>query len=117
MAINNCPFCDIVKGIKSVKRLYDSEKVIAFNDEKPVAPIHILIIPKKHYPTLAHIEDDELRNHLFKVATLLGQAFFKQLGGYQLHVNVGKEGVQKIYHAHIHLLAGKALMLTEWDGQ
>ena len=101
-----CIFCDIIAGkIPSVK-VYEDEEIIAFNDIHPVAPTHILIAPKKHIDSIIKLEEDdtELMGKLIQVGKKI--AAEKNLAGYKLIFNVGKEGGQIIFHVHLHLLGG-----------
>jgi len=85
--------------------IYEDDNLIAFNDIKPLAPIHILIIPKKHIISVNHLkeEDKELMGELILAARKI--AVNKNLKGYKLAFNVGREGGQIIDHIHLHLLA------------
>lgn len=109
MKSNHCIFCDIVQGTKPAKIVYQSEKVIAFNDIRPQAPIHILVIPKEHIPTLNDIapQHQDLIGEIFIVAKELA----KQLGladrGYRTIFNCNRDAGQDVYHIHLHLLGGR----------
>lgn len=87
--------------------IYEDDKIIAFKDINPVAPVHILIIPKKHISSVDHIEvqDKELIGELFLVVQKIARE--KKIKGYKIGINVGREGGQIIDHLHLHLLAGK----------
>jgi len=101
-----CLFCKIAKKEIPSEIIYEDEKILAFKDIKPVAPIHILIIPKKHIPSVAHagIEDKALLGELILVAQKIARE--KNLKGYRLQINVGRPAGQIIDHLHLHLLAG-----------
>jgi histidine triad (HIT) family protein len=106
----DCIFCQIVNKKKPAKLVYDSEHVIAFHDLHPIAPTHILIIPKKHLHSLneATLADKELLGHMMLTAPKIA----KELGhdhGFRLVMNTGPEGGQTIFHIHLHLLAGKTM--------
>jgi histidine triad (HIT) family protein len=109
--MDDCVFCKIVAGEIPTEFLYQDEDVAAFNDIHPAAPTHIIIIPKKHIPTLSEIaeEDLPLMGHMVKIANQLA----KQAGilerGYRLVVNCGKEGGQVVPHLHLHLLGGRKI--------
>lgn len=101
----DCIFCKIAKGeIPSVK-VFENDKILAFNDIKPKARVHILVVPKKHIESINHLQktDKELMGELF----LATQKIAKDNGlqGYKLVVNVGREGGQLIDHLHLHLLS------------
>ena len=101
-----CLFCKIINKEVSSDIVYEDEKVVSFKDIHPKAPIHLLILPKKHIPSVNHLEetDKELVGNLFLVAKNIARD--KNLNGYKLIVNVGREGGQLIDHLHLHLLAG-----------
>lgn len=101
-----CLFCKIINKEVPSDIIYEDEKVISFKDIHPKAPTHFLILPKKHIPSVDHLEeiDRELAGNLFLVAKNIARD--KNLNGYKLVVNVGREGGQLIDHLHLHLLAG-----------
>jgi len=90
---------------------YEDDDIIAINDINPIAPIHILIIPKKCIPTANDIAeaDAPLIGKLFLVAKRLAADKGVAEGGYRLVMNVGKDGGQTVFHLHLHLIAGKKL--------
>ena len=106
MTEKECIFCEIAAGRRPASVEYEDERVIAFNDINPAAPVHILIIPKKHIPTIAHLdeENEPIVGHLVSVAKKLAEN--RQLEGYKLIFNVGKKGGQIVFHLHLHLLGG-----------
>ena len=109
--MKNCIFCDIVDGKLRAKIVYNSENVLAFNDIRPQAPVHILIIPKKHIPTLNDIKlDDKL---LIGEMFIAAQQIAKDLGfsenGYRTVFNCNRDAGQEVYHIHLHLLGGRKL--------
>lgn len=83
---------------------YEDELSVAFNDISPKARVHILLVPKKHVPTIADLEegDEKLIGHLVKVAKELAKK--NDCKGYQLLFNVGKEAGQVVFHIHLHLM-------------
>jgi len=101
----NCLFCNIAKGEKKAEIVYENDKVIAFKDIHPKAPVHLLIVPKKHIPSLFHLEikDKTLMGELILVAQKIAKE--KNLKGYRLKINVGRPAGQIIDHLHLHLLA------------
>ena len=102
----DCLFCKIAAGTLKTDFVYHDEQVVAFNDIAPQAPHHILIIPKKHISSVNHveIEDKTLMGELILVAQKIARE--KNLAGYKLLINVGREGGQLINHLHLHLLSG-----------
>jgi len=105
----DCLFCKFVSGELDTDKVYEDETVLAFADIHPQAPTHILIIPKRHLATLNVFEsqDAELAGHLMLTAKRI--AAEQQLPGYRVAMNVERAGGQIIFHAHLHMLAGRAL--------
>ena len=107
----DCIFCKIVAGEIPREFLYQDEEVIAFRDINPIAPTHLLIVSKKHIPSLLHLTDAEapLIGHMTKVANQLASEHGVADSGYRLVINCGKEGGQLVPHLHMHLLGGRVL--------
>ena len=107
----DCIFCQIIAGKVPSEILYQDEEVIAFRDINPQAPTHLLIIPKKHVPSLAHLPDAEtpIIGHMTKVANQVAkeEGIFER--GYRLVICCGDEGGQEVPHLHMHLLGGRNL--------
>ena len=107
----DCVFCKIVAGEIPADILYQDEEVIAFRDINPLAPIHLLIIPKKHIPSLAHLSEAEpsLIGDMVNTANQLAKREGISERGYRLVINCGKQGGQLVPHLHMHLLGGRQL--------
>ena len=107
----DCIFCKIVAGEIPADILYQDEGVIAFGDINPQAPTHLLIIPKKHIPSLAHLSEAEssLIGDMVNTANQLAKVEGITEGGYRLVINCGKQGGQLVPHLHMHLLGGRQL--------
>lgn len=107
----NCTFCKIVKKEIAAEIIYETKEILVFQDIKPVAPVHLLIIPKKHIPSVDHLEvkDRELIGELFLVAQKIAQDQGLTERGYRLIFNVGRNAGQTIDHLHLHLIGGKKL--------
>ncbi len=107
----DCIFCQIVAGKITSEILHQDEEVIAFRDINPRAPTHLLIIPKKHIPSLIHLSEAELplMGHMVSVANRLAKREGISESGYRLAINCGKEGGQLVPHLHLHLLGGRKL--------
>ena len=107
----DCVFCQIVAGKIPSTTLYQNEEVLAFRDINPLAPTHVLIIPKKHIPSLADITDDEapLIGRMAGVANRLAREEGVAESGYRLVVSSGEDGGQVVPHLHMHLLGGRKL--------
>jgi len=108
----DCVFCQIVAGKIPSKILYQDEEVIAFRDINPVAPTHLLIIPRRHIPSLALLPDAEtpLIGHMAKIANQLAREEGISESGYRLVISSGKEAGQVVPHLHMHLLGGRRLV-------
>ena len=107
----DCIFCKIAKHEVPAKVVYEDEQVIAFNDANPQAPIHLLIIPKKHIPSIMEIteEDGKILGKIALVAQELARKNNIDNKGFRLVINTGDEGGQTVNHLHIHLLGGRSL--------
>ncbi len=107
----DCIFCQIADGKMPGEILYQDEKVIAFRDINPQAPTHLLIIPRKHIPSLAHLSEAEslLMAHMVSIANQLAKREGVAESGYRLVINCGKQGGQLVPHLHLHLLGGRQL--------
>ena len=105
----DCLFCNIVKGQIPSEKVYEDNDVYAFKDVNPEAPVHILIIPKRHIKSVDELEetDKELVGHIFLVAKKLAKEH-KLENGYRLVSNIGEEGGQSVKHLHFHLLGGRS---------
>jgi len=108
----NCIFCKIAAGEIPAQKVYEDDSVLAFKDLSPKAPVHVLIIPKKHIQSVAQFEaeDKELAAHIFvdvvpKLAKDLG--IFD--GGFRVVINTGNDGGQTVHHLHVHLLGGRKM--------
>ena len=106
-----CIFCQIVAGKVPSEILYQDEKVIAFRDINPQAPIHLIVIPKNHIPSLIHLSEAQLPiiGRMVNAANELAKKEGISESGYRLVINCGKEGGQLVPHLHMHLLGGKKL--------
>lgn len=112
MVMSDCIFCKIVSGAIPCNRVYEDEEIVAFHDIRPTAPYHILIIPKRHIPTVADMttsEDALLAGKLIVVAGQIARTLGVADNGYRLVFNVNRDGGQEVYHVHLHLLAGRAM--------
>lgn len=109
--MKDCLFCKIVKGEVPSTKVYEDEEILAFKDINPAAPIHILVIPKKHITSLAHLEkeDEALVGKIYGVMNQIAEKQGFKENGYRVIVNCGKDGGQEVMHLHFHLLAGKQL--------
>jgi len=107
----DCVFCQIVAGKIPSEILYQDEEVVAFRDINPAAPTHLLVVPKKHIPSLTHLSQADLPlvGHMVNVANQLAREEEISETGYRLVVNCGKDAGQEVPHLHMHLLGGRKL--------
>jgi histidine triad (HIT) family protein len=107
----NCIFCKIIAGQIPSRKVYEDDDVFAFHDIHPWAPVHFLIIPKRHIPSMAQVgaADQAL---LGKIMLLVPQLALEQgcepypQGGYRLVTNTGEQGGQEVHHLHFHVMGG-----------
>jgi len=104
-----CLFCKIIDGSIPSTSVYQDDQCYAFNDIDPKAPVHVLVIPRKHISSLeAQKEDEEILGHLLgaaaEVARMRGLA-----NGYRTVISIGKDGGQTVDHLHVHVLGGRAM--------
>ena len=109
--MEDCVFCKIIKGEIPSELVYEDDKVIAFNDINPAAPIHILVIPKKHIETLLDVseEDSNLIEHIYQTINKIAKDRGFASQGFRVIANCGKDSGQEVMHIHFHVLAGKTL--------
>jgi histidine triad (HIT) family protein len=105
----DCVFCKIVEGKIPSTKVYEDDEVLAFKDINPIAPIHILIIPKKHIKSLTELNDDKLLSHIFKVIKEVAKSQGVEEKGYRVITNIGEDGGQAVKHLHFHVIGGKKL--------
>ncbi len=109
--MNDCLFCKIVKGEVSSQKVYEDDYILAFKDIHPVAPIHVLVIPKIHIKDYNDVNEQNLiyvakiQNAIKEVAKICGISE----KGYRVICNTGKDGGQVVQHLHFHLIGGKEL--------
>jgi histidine triad (HIT) family protein len=108
--MTDCVFCQIIAGKIPGEIVFQDDSVVAFKDIHPKAPVHILVIPKKHIVSMAEItpEDLPVAAHMLEVADSVA----KKLGSgkaYKLVINTGSEAGQVVMHLHMHLLGGKRI--------
>ena len=107
----DCIFCQIANKTMDAGIIYEDDEVVAFNDTFPKAPTHILIIPRKHIPTLDDVADDEtlLIGKMVQTAKKLAADLGLSAPGYRIVMNCNEGGGQAVFHIHLHLLGGRAL--------
>lgn len=104
-------FCRIAEKKIPAKILYEDELALAFEDVHPQAPVHALVIPKKHLATLLDLSDEDnlLLGHLFQVANRVARDKGTAQSGFRIIINCNRDGGQVVYHLHIHILGGKRI--------
>ena len=109
--MEDCIFCKIIKGDIPSSKVYEDDEILAFNDINPVAPIHVLVIPKKHIKSLVDVEpgDERIIANIYKVINKIAEEKGIKEKGYRVVVNCGEDGGQEVGHLHFHLIAGKKL--------
>ena len=109
--MSDCLFCGIVEGSIKANLVYQDDIVVAFNDIAPRAPVHILIIPRKHVAGVSDIaeSDHALIGAIFQVAVKLARQHGIAESGYRVVVNSGADAGQSVFHIHYHLLGGRQL--------
>jgi histidine triad (HIT) family protein len=103
-----CVFCKIIRGESPADFVYKGEEIVVFKDIRPEAPIHLLVVPRKHIPTVNDLteEDRLLVGEMFLKARAIAQRLGIAERGYRLILNVERGGGQIIFHLHMHLLGG-----------
>ncbi len=106
--MEDCLFCKIIKGEIPSSKVYEDDEILAFKDIAPAAPVHILVIPKKHIKSLVELEkeDEALVGKIYTVINKIAKEQGVSESGYRVIVNCGKDAGQEVMHLHFHLLAG-----------
>ena len=107
--MSDCIFCKIANGEIPSEFVYSDENVAAFRDVNPQAPVHILVIPKKHIASSAAVEDNTIWSNLMSSAVKIARSLGLEEKGYRMVINTGEQGGQTVPHLHLHLLAGRNL--------
>lgn len=109
--MNDCIFCKIIKKEIPSKIVYEDDEILAFHDVNPVAPVHILIIPKKHIETLVDLkaEDEILIGKIYSIINKIAKQEGISEKGFRVIVNCKEDGGQEVKHLHFHLIGGKKL--------
>ena len=109
--MSSCLFCSIAAGDIPCTEVYSDEEFLAFRDIEPRAPVHVLVIPRRHIASLDDLEpaDADLIGRLMVKATEIARHEGLTPGGYRFVVNCGSEGGQTVDHVHLHILGGRAL--------
>lgn len=108
--MSDCIFCKILDGDIPSNRVYEDEHCIAFNDVQPAAPVHLLVIPRKHISSLDALtpQDQELMGHIMtRIPEIARNQGLDQ--GYRTVVNTGEQSGQTVFHIHFHILGGRQM--------
>ncbi len=104
----DCIFCKIANHEIPTTPVYEDENVIAFNDLNPQAPVHILVIPKKHTASLVDVKDADMMNYLFEAVRKIVKQ--ENITDFRTVINTGSEAGQTVFHLHLHIIAGRPLL-------
>lgn len=109
--MDECVFCRIVKGEIPSDKVYEDDKILVFRDIRPQAPVHFLVVPKKHITSISEMTEADvpLVGQMVNIATRMAVAAGIADKGYRLVTNSGKEGGQVVGHLHWHILGGRQL--------
>ena len=107
MSEQDCIFCKIVRGEIPSRKVYEDDEILAFHDINPAAPVHFMIIPKKHIASLGDAREED-RDVLGRMMVMTGRLARQQgsTDGFRTVVNTGRVGRQDVYHLHVHVLGG-----------
>ena len=107
---DECLFCRIVAGVEPTELVYQDADVVAFKDKFPQAPVHVLVVPRLHRPSVDSLsrDDDELLGRCFETARQVAAGAGIE-EGYRIATNVGAQGGQAIFHLHFHVIGGRQL--------
>ena len=109
-AVADCLFCKIVTGAIPSDQVYADDAVFAFRDIAPQAPVHVLVVPRRHVSGLDGLRDDpDLAGRLLTAAANVAQMEDVHATGYRVAVNHGRHGAQSVAHVHLHVLGGRQL--------
>jgi len=109
--MSDCIFCKIVRGEIPCAKVYEDDNVLAFDDINPMAPTHVVIIPKNHIPTLMDVDAKNIGiiNHLITAAQKVARIKGIDARGFRTAINCNVEGGQVVFHLHVHVLGGRKL--------
>jgi histidine triad (HIT) family protein len=109
--MGDCIFCRIIRGELPSSKVYEDELVLAFDDIKPAAPVHVVVISKEHIPTLMDVKESKIEYLHAMMAAAVKIAQLKGIDerGFRVMLNCNPEGGQVVFHLHLHVLGGKKL--------
>lgn len=111
MSDDNCVFCKIVAGQIPSHKVYEDDQILAFEDINPQAPVHVLVIPKEHIPTLDDVSEHQaaLLGKMMLVGAQVARDKGVALSGYRAIVNCRESAGQVVFHLHLHIMGGRAM--------
>lgn len=105
--MSDCIFCKILNGDFNTEFVYEDETTAVFKDINPAAPVHLLVVPKKHYANLSEIDDKNLLGDLLNAVQKTCEKL--NIKSYRTVINTGADAGQEVFHIHVHILAGRKL--------
>ncbi|MBF0608960.1 MAG: histidine triad nucleotide-binding protein [Candidatus Magnetobacterium sp. LHC-1] len=107
----DCIFCKVANKEIRATVVYEDDQVVAFEDLNPQAPMHVLVIPRKHIPTVLDMtsEDTAVVGHMFEVAGRIARDREVAQRGFRMVINCNAEAGQSVYHIHLHVIGGRAM--------
>lgn len=108
--MSDCIFCKIIEGEIPSKKVYEDQEILAFYDVNPQAPVHVVVVPKKHIKSVAELQEEDLGvvGRIFGVMKRIASELNLQ-NGYRIVNNCGEDGQQSVPHLHFHLLGGRKM--------
>lgn len=109
--MSDCVFCKIAAGTIPCNPVYENDKILAFDDIHPMAPVHVVIIPKHHISTFMEVDTrtSDIMNHLLDAAQKVAKIKGIDTSGFRTAINCNAEGGQVVFHLHVHVLGGRKL--------
>ena len=109
--MSDCLFCKIIHREIPGSIVYEDQRVLAFNDINPQAPTHVLVVPKRHIPSLNElsVEDDQILGELARRAAAIAKERGISAGGFRIVFNTNRDAGQTVFHIHLHLLGGRSM--------
>jgi len=109
--MGDCIFCKIANGTIPSKKIFENAEVFAFDDIHPMAPVHVIVIPKKHIPTIMDLTEEDMSSMGSIFTAVQEVARIKEIDkkGFRVVINCNKEGGQVVFHMHVHVLGGRKL--------
>ena len=107
--MDDCVFCRIIKGELPAKRLGENEGAIAFPDIRPLMPVHVLVVPRRHVASLDEVGDGSVMGPVFGLAAQVAKEHGLDETGWRAVVNTGRDANQVVFHVHVHVFGGRSM--------